>query len=117
MAELIREELVAICEAAIVPETDWYDRDSAMAHRQVGECWAQLSAGCEFEVHGSKRAGTRDDDMYTTRNTIWLTVWAEGFQFHESHEPDDPPRLCKDENTYYLPTRKRLKAAGGKDWY
>jgi hypothetical protein len=39
-----------------------------------------------------------------------ITVRGEGFGFHDWGGD-------KDETFYYLPTRARLEAAAGKDWY
>lgn len=106
-----RAELIVICERAIVPEDDWHDRDSASSHRQLGECWAQLRAGCRFELHGS------DGDPPSDEQTHWVTVYSEGFQYHENHESGDDQLLYMDKETYYLPTANRLDKAAGKDWY
>ena len=45
-----REELVALCERARVPQDKWQNRDSERAQRQIGEAWVLLSAGCEFKI-------------------------------------------------------------------
>ena len=47
---MTREELIAICEKATVPQSKWWDRDSAGAIQQMGMAWALLKAGCEFRV-------------------------------------------------------------------
>jgi len=99
-----RAELVAICEAAIVSEKDWHDRDSQGAQAGVGRAWALLRAGCDFHIHGP------DGDPKTTGDTIWLTIWSEGFATVDwGGERED--------DLIYLPTRARLKKAEGKDWY
>lgn len=107
VSEFTREELISICEAASVPEEEWLDRDSYSAQRQVGECLMLLRAGCEFEV----------DSERTNAKTIWVTTWAKGFNYFEEAREDDPPRMFKSEETYYLPTRARLSQAGVRDWY
>lgn len=40
-----REELIALCERAVVPVEQWSDRDSADAQKQVGEALVLLRAG------------------------------------------------------------------------
>jgi len=101
MSEPSRDELIAICEAATVPQEHWNDRDSASAQRQVGEAWALLKAGCAFRVDPSM------DDF--RGRTIWLEIKSEGFDHKEYGELDI--------STFYLPSRQRLDEANGKDWY
>lgn len=102
-----RAELLAICEAAIVPEHAWHDRDSYSAQFQVGECWALLRAGCDFRIH------MPGDDPAPDEDTIWLTTYGEGFQRFEIGTDAE-----KEAELHYLPTRARLAAVGpGKDWY
>lgn len=100
-----REELIEICEAAIVPMKDWLDRDSYAAHKQLGECWALLKADVPFRI-----------DADTDHRFIHVTHYdIEGFNYHEYGEDG-----TKDIETSYLPTRARLDeiaAKGWKDWY
>lgn len=114
LAAVTREELVALCERAVVPEEKWLDRDSAEAQRQVGACWAQLKAGCRFDVHQVEGA---EYDMNTDEDTVWLTVRAKGFQYVEAFEPGDDPLDYLDDESYYLPTPALLERAAGGDWY
>lgn len=117
MIEYTREELIAICEAAIVPESEWNDRDSYGAQFQVGECWALLRAGCEFEILYRPADVRSADGCFTDEDTIWINTYGKGFQYFESHEPGDPDRPYMEEERHYLPTRKRLAEAAEKDWY
>jgi len=96
-----REELIAICEAAIVPMKHWYDRDSASAQRQVGDCWVLLRADVPFRI-----------EKDTDHRTIWVEHYdIEGFQYVELGKD------FKETELSYLPTPKRLEEAAGKDWY
>lgn len=99
-----REELIEICEKAIVQEKDWHDRDSESSQRNVGECWALLKAGCDYEI---------TDD--TGKNTILLCVYSKGFMWFEDWGEDRDN--SKEKHRYYLPTPKSLEEANGKDWY
>lgn len=99
MSEYTREELVAICEAAFVPQEHWSDRDSSAAQRQLGEAYALLKAGCELQI-----------DPDTNARTIWVSITFEGFA-HKDYNGDLETR------TFYLPTRSRLANAKGIDWY
>ena len=97
---MTREELVAICEAAIVPESKRDNSDSAAALKQLGICLVLLKAGCEFHERVEGR-------------TIWVHVYAKGF---EAFEYGNNPKSY-DSDTFYLPTRERLDRAAGGDWY
>lgn len=99
-----REELIALCEDAIRPESAWRDRDSESAHRQVGEAWALLRAGCEFTIEC--------DDPATNDKTIWVRIVSAGFQYFEWGEDE-----FKRSEVFYIPTRERLNSAGEGDWY
>jgi hypothetical protein len=101
---LAREDLVALCEEAVRPESAWHDRDSAGAHRQLGEAWALLKAGCDFHV-------IRSGSLATDAKTIWVEISYRGFNAFEygsdHHEAE----------TFYIPTAGRLSRAGSGDWY
>lgn len=104
-----REELIEICEKAIVQEKDWHNRDTEQSQCNVGECWALLKAGCDFEV-------VYEDEMCATdETTIWLCVYSKGFMWFEDWGEDRDN--SKEKHRYYLPTPKRLEEANGKDWY
>jgi hypothetical protein len=98
-----REDLLAICERAFVPQDKWLDRDSSDAQRQLGECYALLKAGCDFAI-------SRGGSLVTDDRTIWVSVVWEGFAHFDWGGPHD-------RETYYLPTDARLDAVNGGDWY
>lgn len=102
MSAYTRDELVAICEQAFVPEEQWSDRDSSGAQRQLGEAYALLRAGCQFIE--------RRDMGGPEGRTIWLAIEFKGFGYFDYGGPQD-------DETYYLPTQERLDAAAGRDWY
>lgn len=110
LLEGVRKELIKLCEDAIRPQRAWRDRDSDAAHRQVGEAWALLRAGCEFqittgEVDGGERTLPTDDE------TIWLRIISKGFNYFEMGEGYETI------DNFYIPTRARLDKVGDKDWY
>lgn len=107
-----RTDLIEICEAAIVPENDWHDRDSYGAQVQVGRLWALLRAGCDFRIHrpGDLDRGGRSLTPVSDGRTIWVTTWAEGFAHFDYGGR-------RESDLHYLPHRARLMAAEGKDWY
>lgn len=99
MKVFTRQELIEICEKAFVEEKDWKNRDSESAQCQLGECYALLKAGCQFEI----------DFNNTNNRTIWVNVYSKGFMAFEGGNLE--------EHNYYLPTKKRLEETNGKDWY
>jgi hypothetical protein len=113
--DLTREDLIAICEAAVVPEKHWHDRDSQAAHVQVGQAWALLGADCHYKLR--LRRDDKEDRCVTDSDTIWLDIWSKGFTYFEWGEDSTNPKVGREHDTIYLPTPKRLLAANGKDWY
>lgn len=111
MKKYTREDLIEICEKAFVKEKDWRYRDSEQSQCKLGECYALLKAGCEFEV-------TYDGDLCETdEDTIWLYVYSKGFMYFDYYDGEDEDKNYKEEHHYYLPTLKRLEETKGKDWY
>lgn len=98
-----REELVAICEAGVVPHEHWHDRDSARSQQKLGQAWAYLKAGCDFRV-------LTEGTLVTDKETIWIEIDFADFDWFESREE-------LGSETFYLPTQKRLDRADGRDWY
>ena len=111
MKKYTREDLLKICEQAFVPESKWHDRDSENAQCKLGECYALLKAGCDFEVT------YKDEDSMcvTDENTIWLYVYSKGFFWFEFYGEDRDD--YKEKHHYYLPTQKRLDETKDEDWY
>lgn len=109
MTDYTREELVAICEAAIVPKERWSDRDTPHSIERVGVCWAFLKAGCDFRIRTKPQSPS--DGCVTDTDTIWLDVTHPDFISIECGEGDG------ETETFYLPTRQRLAERAGRDWY
>lgn len=103
-----REELISICEAAIVPVEKWSNRDTPLAQEKVGIAWLLLKAGCRFEVTTEASGG--GPHCVTDDYTIWLYISAPTFGTFESGSADEDRR-------FYLPTRKQLAERQGRDWY
>ncbi len=96
-----REDLIAICERAIVPFARWSgrNRDTADAQRQLGECWALLKAGCPFRIEAYAQAGM-------------ILVYID---FPEEVGAKPQKEQLKYQR-YYLPTVGRLETMAGLDW-
>jgi hypothetical protein len=107
MMEYTREQLIAICEKAIVPEEKWGNRDSASAQQKVGMAWAFLKAGVPFKVLTEHGHG----NLVTDERTIWLEFHIKDFGCWDYREGE------RGVETTYLPTEKRLAECEGEDWY
>lgn len=106
---LSRDELIQLCADGIVPQKDWRNRDSSGAQIQLGQARALLASGCEFYVlHGTSRHSLRTDE-----ETIWVSIQWFGFDHFEYGRESG----MTEDDTFYIPTRARLDAAAGKDWY
>jgi hypothetical protein len=103
-----REDLIALCERAIVAEENWGNEDTANAQKKIGACWALLKAGCDFRVISSNDG----QSVATDERTIWLDVFYSGFTTFE-----DGPDAEKEKEGFYIPTSESLKEANGEDWY
>lgn len=104
MNRYTRDDLIAICERAVVPHERWSDRDTDSAQRGVGKAWAYLRAGCEFRViYDDNICGTDD-------RTIWVEITHDNFGVLDWGGPQETDR-------FYLPTPARLDATAGRDWY
>jgi len=93
-----REDLIDLCSCALVEQSKWENRDSAAAQSQVGQLWALLLAGCEYEV--------------TEADAIRLQVKTRGFQSFENGSDS-----ADDVEFFYLPTDAKLQEVAGGDWY
>lgn len=101
-----REDLIALAEAAMLPQELWVKSDAASAQRQTGELLSLLKAGCDFTILHRNAIGLNTDDQ-----TVWVEVTYKGVQDF----------LAKTAASYtasfYLPTAARLENAGGEDWH
>lgn len=111
-----REELIAICDKAFVPQDKWGNRDSLSAQMGIYRAYGLLKAGCWFEV-------LSEGDLKTDERTIWLRLKAHNFRWFEYACEDDTPREGYGDDEYgmdllyYLPTPERLDFVNGNDWY
>lgn len=105
MKEYTREDLIKICDLALVKEEDWNDRDSYDSQIKVGQLRQLLLCGCEFKVMYDDGNCSTDDE------TIWLYTYAKDFGYFDYRDNE------KLEEHYYIPTLKRIEEVNGKDWY
>lgn len=107
-----RDELVAICEAALVPKDRWRDRDSYGAQKGVATAWMLLRTGHDFTVL-TRPEGETGRGCFTDDRTIWLEIGPiRGFMAVELGMEDGA-----EDELIYLPTRERLAKVDGGDWY
>lgn len=103
--ETLREQLIELCEQAVVPVSKWSNRDTPSAQMdKVGTAWALLKAGCDFDVV------TEGDMCVTNDEFVWFDIVHPTFSSFETGEPPDVVSI-------YLPTPKRLNDKKGDDWY
>lgn len=132
-----REELIKICEDAVVHHTKWEDRDSYLAQREIQSIHKGLTAGLEFKII------TKEDDpnyhsdehtliikffkpiLDTIENVPELEISSREDYFKDC-DPDYESEMFggggidfdSDYTQGYMPTRKRLENVGvGNDWY
>lgn len=111
-----REELVAICERAMVPQDKWNDHGSCSAQIGVGAALVLLKAGCKFDVLTADNQKGERAPLITNEKTIWIRFWVHNFMWFEIGDEDDPDGF-KHENMICLPTPEHLDEAQGNDWY
>jgi hypothetical protein len=90
-----RQDLITICERAIVPLAKWSNRDTPQSQKDVGKVWALLKAGCPFTI-------IREEDspgVVTDETIIWLEIRSPHTEI------------------YYLPTLAKIERSSGEDWY
>ena len=140
MKNYTRDELIKICEDAVVHHTKWYDRDSYLAQQSICSIYEGLTAGLEFKVVTKK-----DDPDYHSDNNILIIefiqpinldkIYKYGKELNISDIDDywidcDPKHESEmfsndgegidwksDYTQSYMPTRKRLNKVDGEDWY
>jgi hypothetical protein len=95
-----REEIIAICDRAVVQHDKWSDRDSYSAQEQVAMLRALMLAGCDFEM---------DTHMSHNDGIVWVRVACRTFTAFEYGEMGS--------ETFYIPTIARLEDTAGEDWY
>lgn len=97
-----REELIALCEKAIIPLNKWRNRDTPEGQAQLGICWAYLKAGCDFKA---------DEGIYF----VILNIFHPTFNTIERQEGLGGPEL--EESSFYIPTQRQLDRKKGGDWH
>lgn len=133
-----REELIKICEDAVVHHTKWNNRDSYLAQREIQSIHKGLTAGLEFKIVTKEDSPDYHSDEHTliikflkpidldkVNDVIELKISSRE-DFFKDCDPDyesemfdgDGIDFDSDYTQGYMPTRKRLDGVGvGNDWY
>lgn len=112
-----REELIALCERAIVPQDKWDNRDSESAQQGIGRCWQLLKCGCKFEILTKEN----NPDYHSDEQTWKLQFWVRNFIWFENYSSDESDGYKTGSDgkllNFYIPTEQSLEKANGDDWY
>ena len=121
--ELTRQDLIELCEWAVVPAYKWHNRDSYSAQVNIASIYEGLTAGLDYEITD------------TTDGTIWIKfteVNKSKMKKARYLSIDDIDDYKYDDEMFYsdgidftsgnykggyIPTEKRLEEAEGDDWY
>ena len=123
---LERNELISICEDAVVSCTEWTDRDSASAQSNVSELYSRFKAGINFtaKIEGETiwvqfESPTKEQKDLLLSNYLPIDSVED---YREKVDPDYEDEMFEPgmPDVYtdlhgYLPTRERLVIDG--DWY
>lgn len=132
-----REQLINICERAVVPHEKWGDRDSYISQKNIQSIYKGLTAGLDFKIITKE-----DDPEYHSDEQTILIKFTTPIDFDKLEkgkelkissredyfkdcDPDyetemfngDGIDFHSDWTRTYMPTEKRLDEANGNDWY
>lgn len=124
-----REELINICERAVVPFLEWNNRDSYSSQVQLVDIHRLLIIGAEFEIKIDHETisinfinltenikGKYRDIGYELQIDSLEDYFEEFGRDNEMFESNGIDIDCKYGCSGYLPTQKRLEDADGRDY-
>jgi len=124
-----REELMNICENAVVHHTKWSDRDSYSAQVMIASVYEGLSAGFDFVIGKDTNDKIiyiefKNIDMEKLKDARYLSISSREEYFEECDPNYDTEMFVgygiEFNSSYhcgYMPTQKRLEEVDGDDWY
>lgn len=133
-----RDDLIKLCEDAVVHHTKWKNRDSYTAQNSIKSIYEGLTAGLKFRVLTEEISPTyySDDrtiiiefiqpiDFNKLKTAKHLEISSREDYFKDCDPEHDTEMFDGDGIDFYLhytisymPTRKRLEDCGaGNDWY
>lgn len=122
-----REELISICNDAIVPWNEWNDRDSFVCQQNVNQCHQLLKAGAEFNFSVNKDSISINFfnlNEEIIKNSFSFSLDYDDISLFKEENPDseifeyyNSVDYSDTEKSCYLPTRELLIKRNGSDWY
>ncbi len=135
---MTREQLIELCQDAVVHHTKWSDRDSYCAQKGIQSVYEGLTAGLRFRVVTKKHDASYHSDEKTLiieflqpidfqklkkAKRLEISTIEDYFKDcdseHQSEMFDgDGIDFYSSYTKTYMPTRQRLDEVGkGNDWY
>lgn len=133
-----RQELIELCQDAVVHHTKWQDRDSYSAQKNLQSIYKGLTAGLDYRIITKEI----DTDYHSDQDTIiieflqpidldklktgkYLEISSRDDYFEDCDPSFETEMFYGEgidfESNYtktYMPTRKRIEEVGlGNDWY
>jgi hypothetical protein len=137
--EYTREDLIKICENAVVHHKKWGDRDSYIAQRNIQSIYKGLTAGLDFRI-----VTKEIDASYHSNDSTLIIEFMKPIEYNQLEEKGKHLRISSREDYFkdcdpdyetemfsgdgidfhseftqtFMPTQARLDACGkGNDWY
>lgn len=133
-----REELISICERAVVHHSKWMNRDSFISQKCIQSIYEGLTAGLDFKIVTKK-----DNEIFYSNDDYLVIEFIQPIDFDklksakfleisslEDYFNDCDPNhetemfdgegidFYSDYTIAYMPTHQRLQERGkGNDWY
>jgi hypothetical protein len=127
MENFDREELISICENAVVSFQDWNDRDSYSAQVQLSDIYHMLKCGFKYQTQIDNETiwinfidiSEEDKKNYRTKNYSLNIDSREDYleEYGYDSEMFDAFGISLEHPQGYIPTREKLNKMNGKDWY
>ncbi len=131
-----REELIKICEDAVVSHKKWIERDSCSAQNSVKSIYLGLTAGLDYRIVTKEMSSFHSDElalvieflqpinmeMLKTGKVLQISTREQYFKDCDpEYETEMFTKVGIDFSstftTSYMPTRERLEFIGiGNDW-
>ena len=128
-----REQLISLCERAVVPYYKWANRDSYSAQVNIEDAYKLLQAGAEYDAKLDKNGDVfwvnfknlteellKKADSYCL-GIDYIDSYKEAVSDEEMFDTESDVWMALingyKEITCYIPTKKHLEEVNGGDWY
>jgi len=124
-----KNDLISLCERAVVPCEDWRDRDSASAQNGLYEIYIRLNADIPYTYRVENEETIwisfekpTDEQLENISKYNLCVDTVDDYRERVSNDPDYEmfyPGFYDIEDAFstYMPTEKRLLSVDGEDWY